>query len=340
MENVLREKFMNQDCMPLVTAVIPVYNHEKFVTESIRSVINQTYRNMELIVLNDGSKDGSHEKILALAEECEKRFVRFQYVCRDNIGLTATLNQALIMAKGVYFTILASDDIALPAKTEQLVEALEAAGPEYAAAFGNALFIDEQARRIWLSQKGRVAYDEYESSYDNYLDFQTNGGKYIDYRGDGFGRFPSLLGHNYLPATSNLLKTELIRQVGAWTKGNPSEDWEMWLKLSKQFRFKYVDEPLTLYRWHDSNSIKGNSSRLKLCSLLLTKKEKQYCEKNALSQIWREAYASLYKAVLLDKKIAFSEKLSSLERSEILYVALYLAKRSTRKFLRALVSAT
>jgi alpha-1,3-rhamnosyltransferase len=46
--------------MPLVTAAIPVYNHEKFVAESIRSVINQTYRNIELIVLNDGSKDSSH----------------------------------------------------------------------------------------------------------------------------------------------------------------------------------------------------------------------------------------------------------------------------------------
>jgi alpha-1,3-rhamnosyltransferase len=325
--------------MPLVTAVIPVYNHEKFVAESIRSVINQTYRNMELIVLNDGSKDGSHEKILPLVEECEKRFVRFQYVYRDNIGLTATLNQALSMAKGAYFTILASDDIALPAKTELLVKALETAGLEYAAAFGNALFIDEQARRIWLSQKGVVSYEKNESSYDNYLDFQTNGGRYIDYRGVEFGGFATLLGHNYLPATSNLVKTELIRHVGAWTKDNPSEDWEMWLKLSRQFRFTYVDEPMALYRWHDSNSIKGNSDRLKLCSLLLTTKEKQYCERNGLSQIWREAYASLYKAVLLDKKIAVSEKLSSLESSEILFVALYLAKRFTRKVLRAFVRA-
>ena len=95
---------MNQDNMPLVTAVIPVYNHEKYVVESIRSILNQTYQNIELIVINDGSKDRSHQMILPLVEECRQRFVRFEYINRENIGLTATLNQALAWATGDYLS--------------------------------------------------------------------------------------------------------------------------------------------------------------------------------------------------------------------------------------------
>ena len=57
---------LDRDALPLVTAVIPVYNHEKYVIESIRSVIDQSYPNVELIVINDGSRDSSHEMVLTL----------------------------------------------------------------------------------------------------------------------------------------------------------------------------------------------------------------------------------------------------------------------------------
>ena len=148
---------MNQDNTPLVTAVIPVYNHEKYVVESIRSILNQTYQNIELIVLNDGSKDRSHQMILPLVEECRRRFVRFEYINRENIGLSATLNQALAWARGEYFSALASDDAALPEKFEVLVAALEAKGPTYAAAFGNAWFIDDAGQRISLDKDDRIS---------------------------------------------------------------------------------------------------------------------------------------------------------------------------------------
>jgi len=87
---------------PLVTAVIPVYNHEKYVIESIRSIVGQSYDNIELIVINDGSTDHSHELILTIVEECKQRCRRFEYINRDNIGLSATLNQALDMACLLY----------------------------------------------------------------------------------------------------------------------------------------------------------------------------------------------------------------------------------------------
>ncbi len=98
---------------PLVSVVIPCYNHENFVQDSIQSVIDQTYQNIELIIIDDGSKDGSVEKIQEMIPACQERFVRFEFRHRPNKGLSATLNEALEWCEGEYYSPIASDDIIL-----------------------------------------------------------------------------------------------------------------------------------------------------------------------------------------------------------------------------------
>lgn len=80
---------------PLVSIVIPCYNHEKYVQESIQSVIEQDYDNIELIIIDDGSSDNSVTKIKEMIQVCQKRFKRFEFRHRPNKGLCATLNEAL-----------------------------------------------------------------------------------------------------------------------------------------------------------------------------------------------------------------------------------------------------
>lgn len=84
---------MNQK--PLVSVVIPCYNHENYVQECIKSAIEQDYENIELIIIDDGSKDESVNKIQELVPGCEKRFCRFEFRTRPNKGLCKTLNEAL-----------------------------------------------------------------------------------------------------------------------------------------------------------------------------------------------------------------------------------------------------
>jgi alpha-1,3-rhamnosyltransferase len=322
--------------MPLVTAVIPVYNHERYVVESIKSLLRQPYGNIELIIINDGSNDRSHEMILSCIDECKRRFVRFEYINRENTGLSATLNEALGMARGVYFTALASDDIALPDKIEVLVNTLEAQGPTYAAAFGDALFIDDNGQQVQLDQKEQVCLDNNPTTFATYLDFRTLHGTVLDYRSNDFGSYTTLLSHNYLPAMSNIVRTELIRQVDGWTNGNASEDWEMWRKLSKMYKFAYVDRPLACYRWHTSNSVKAISHKLKLASFSLVTKEKQYCAQNQLIPSWRQAYVSLLIPVLLDNRIGWREKLSAWDFAETSPVSLMLGKRLAYKAMKTI----
>ena len=70
---------------PLVTVIIPVYNHENFVQTAIKSIINQTYQNIQLIVIDDGSKDFSYQKVLELKKECEKRFPKTYFETKENM---------------------------------------------------------------------------------------------------------------------------------------------------------------------------------------------------------------------------------------------------------------
>jgi len=310
--------------------VIPVYNHERYVVESIQSILNQTYRNIELIILNDGSKDRSHEMVLSLVEECKRRFVRFEYINRENIGLSATLNQALGMARGVYFTAHASDDIVSPEKTELLVNALEAKGPTYAAAFGNALFINDSGQEVQLSNNGAIHGTEDEKTYSTFLDFYTRN-RDFDYRSEVFGTYRTLLAANYLPAMSNIVRTMAIKDIGGWTNGNILEDWEMWLKLSKQYRFSYIDQPLALYRLHGLNSCSAITHELMHSSLVLITKEKTYCSQNSLVTDWEESLNFNLFILSRSRRFFLNRNMFSLSAADALSFLLFSIKKARKK---------
>jgi glycosyltransferase involved in cell wall biosynthesis len=111
--------------IPLVSVILPVYNAELYVEESIKSVLNQTFTNFELIIINDGSTDLSENKILSFNDN------RINYIKNDlNLKLIATLNLGLQKARGKYIARIDADDIALPERFAKQVEFLEA-NPDY-----------------------------------------------------------------------------------------------------------------------------------------------------------------------------------------------------------------
>lgn len=317
--------------MPLVTVVIPAYNHEKYVMESVRSVINQTYPNVELIIINDGSKDKTHERILTLIDECKRRFVHFQYINRENAGLSATLNQALSLAKGKYFVPLASDDISFPDKITLLVNALEAAGPKYAAAFGNALFIDDKGCPVHLNRAGYISNGSNDESYKTFLDFYSKS-RSFNYMEKEFGTYSTLLAGNYLPAMSSLIRTVAISEVGGWTEGNLIEDWEMWLKLARTFQFLYINEPVAYYRRHDLNTLKTTEKYKVMYSFLqVIDGEKKFSKENGLKLLWSKQHNSHVVGLLRDSHFPFRKKLSIVIHSDKVPLLMYVLKRIATK---------
>ena len=105
---------MNTNTDDLISVIVPAYNHEKYIEECIRSIMAQTYQNIELLVIDDGSKDGTFEILKALKPECEKRFVRVVFETQENQGTRVTLNRLIDLAQGQYLYTIASDDMAKP----------------------------------------------------------------------------------------------------------------------------------------------------------------------------------------------------------------------------------
>ncbi len=105
---------------PLISVVLPVYNAELYITETINSIINQTYTNFELIIINDGSNDNSEGCILQFQDKRIKYFKN-----EKNLKLIQTLNLGLSLAKGKYIARIDADDIALPKRFEKQIDFLE-----------------------------------------------------------------------------------------------------------------------------------------------------------------------------------------------------------------------
>ena len=143
---------------PLVSVLIPVYNHEKYVQDTINSIIKQTHKNIELIVLDDGSKDSSFEKIKELKEKCEKRFVNIHIGTKENEGMCATLNKMLDFSNGKYIYIIASDDLSKPDAIEKEVLFLEN-NPDYSLVVGDNEIIDGDSKRCYWDKKRKLVYD-------------------------------------------------------------------------------------------------------------------------------------------------------------------------------------
>lgn len=213
--------------LPIVTVAIPCFNHEKFVQDAIKSIIKQDYKNIELIVIDDGSRDGSVEKIRAMIPACVERFLRFEFRHRKNEGLCATLNECLQWSRGAFFSPLASDDVAFNHKISFLVECTIRDGAD--VAFGRV--INEN------NKKFAEVDPAVDVSYTQHL-------------------FKDLLYQlNIPPAPGSLIKKEALLEVGGFDVNTKLEDWDLWLRLSDIGKniFSYKT-PVTYYRRHESNT--------------------------------------------------------------------------------------
>lgn len=281
----------NDNQFPLVSVCIAAYNHEKYILETIQSVINQKYKNLELIIINDGSKDNTDKIIRDYNDIIQSRFVRYEYVNRANKGVSATLNECLNWAEGDFFTGIASDDVMLPERISTLLNVIKKLDKSYAAVFGNAFFIDENSRIISLNDNGEICRFG-EKCYGTFLDFILKK-RDFEYDSDEFGSYRSLLRSNYLPSMSCLMRTDIIKQVGGWQEDKSIEDWALWLTLSKDYKMICINEPISQYRWHETNTSKVNRKKLIFDSMKLLKEEMNYAFKSGLQYVYYESLIAL-----------------------------------------------
>lgn len=207
---------------PLVTILMPSFNHAKYIGFAIQSALEQTYDNLEFIIIDDGSTDQSVDEIKKYEHECLKRFKRFEWRCRENRGVSRTLNEGLAWAHGQYFTGLSSDDVMFPTKVDSLVNAITAR-QGVAGVFGGYVEIDERGQNIrsLLPREQLVRFDDV-----------------------ALKRFP-------LYGISMLMDRRIFTRHGGYDERQLVEDWPTYLRITSYgHRFCTVPIAVTYYRTH------------------------------------------------------------------------------------------
>jgi len=210
---------------PLVSAIVPSYNHEDYITECILSIVNQTYKNIELIVVDDGSTDHSREILESL-----QKLYGFVLICQENQGISKTMNKAIGQyAHGEYITGSASDDFLMPDKIERQVNYMES-DPDCSLVFGKVYMVDGKSAVI----EGLTVVDPVEDPIKSV-------------------QFEGLIERNCIPTPSIMYRKDKWEQCGGYDENSIIEDWGLWLEFAYSGKIVYLDEYFAFYRWHGSN---------------------------------------------------------------------------------------
>lgn len=219
---------------PRVSIVIPVYNREQYVGIAIRSVLDQTYRDLELIVVDDGSTDGT----LAIAKQFALEDDRVRVLSNEtNRGAAYALKKGFAIAQGEYVGQVDSDDY-LEAKAVELTAAVLDDDIDCGLVYTNYVDIDENGRKLRPGKRCVIPY----SKERILIDFMT-----FHFR---------------------LIRASIYRQVGGFNlRFNNIEDYELCLRLSEVTRVRKIERYLYQYRFHPDSTkvIMDDIERVKLC---------------------------------------------------------------------------
>lgn len=198
-----------------VSVIVPVYNGAAYVRTAITSVLAQTDADLEVIVVDDGSTDGTADVVRPIGDQ------RVRLVVRENGGPSAARNTGFAVARGEWVAVLDSDDWWAPEKlAAQLARAAER--PAAALIYTSATVVDMTDRPI----------------------------EYLRATADGEGRvLDTLLHRNLVVNSSVLVRAAVLRDVGGWDETlRCGEDWDLWLRIAALHPVTRVDAPLTFYR--------------------------------------------------------------------------------------------
>lgn len=204
---------------PLISVNMSVYNGGAYLSESIESILNQTYQDFELIICDDGSTDNSLEIIRSFSAKDSRIVV----ITRENRGLSYSLNEILSIANGRYIARMDQDDIALPERFALQVKYLEE-HPEVVCVGGDTYLIDHKGRHLTTL---------------------------IHLKGDDKIQQSALAGHGSITHSCAMIRTEVIKEIGGYDARNPlTLDLDLWLRLGEHGKLANISEPVVKFRLH------------------------------------------------------------------------------------------
>jgi len=224
---------MNTNSIPVVSVIIPMYNVEKYIEQSINSVLNQCYHHFELILVDDGCVDNTLNIVNTFTDP------RIRVVTQINRGLSGARNTGIDAARGIYVALLDADDYWAPEKLTQHIQHLTE-NPKVGVSYSPSLFVSEDGELLGVGQFPKISNI---SKQDVFCRNPVGNGSSPVIRGSllseigrlGFGK----------DKYRTMYFDETLRQ---------SEDIELWTRiaLTTKWQFAGIETPLTYYRINDS----------------------------------------------------------------------------------------
>lgn len=253
--------------LPQVSVVMPVYNGEKYLPEAINSALNQTYENVELVAVDDGSTDDTIE----ILEDFQKKFgiVVVFHENQGHCGVSHSRKAGVDRARGKYIVFLDADDVFHPDKVAVQVEAMEATPNIVLCHTGVQINFEGDEQPISESQ------------------FDVSDGRYVYLLGEE----SYFLTSNFISNPTVMVRSDVLKGIEFFGQQLfQFEDWLMWILLSEKGPFLYLPEKLTIYRYHSDSA----TARVALNPLTW-----QYSRIELLISVYSRAKSSALRAATL-----------------------------------------
>lgn len=229
---------MAEDFNPLVSIVIPVYNGENYMREAIDSALGQTYKNIEVIVVNDGSKDRTDEIARSYGD-------KIRYFKKENGGVSTALNLAIKNMKGEYFSWLSHDDVYLPEKIETQIEVLRRLEDKTTVVYGGWKIIDEKSKIVSEHDIAKM------------------------YSAEKASNAIFVLANRLVSGCSVLLHKSLLEKYHGFDETlRTTQDYDLWFKVFRDRTIAYDGSCNTLSREHKKQVSRTSSIHAAECDTL------------------------------------------------------------------------
>ena len=246
----------------LVSVIVPVYNREKFVSETIESILSQSYEPIEIILINDGSTDRS-STIINYYKNRHPNKIRV--INQENQGQINARNNGIKEATGDYIAFLDSDDLWLPEKLEKQIPLFE---KDIGLVYSGVEIIDHEGTPM-RQENPETAFAQ--------------------------DIFPDLIVKNRMTGGTVVVTKEALDKVGIFsTDLQAGESWELWLRISKVYRASRIGISLTRYRIHESNMSKDQDLMLQAKLKIMRKFCDLKSKDKAIFRASKMAYADYY----------------------------------------------
>lgn len=213
--------------LPLVSIVAVCYNHAPFLPEALASIVAQTYPALEVLLVDNGSTDGSGA---ILREYAATRPNWHLLLLRENIGLCPAFNLGYRQSKGVFLIDFATDDVLLPERVARQVAAFQALPPHYGVVYTDAELIDEASRHLRYHLRGRG---------DRRYPRPASGDV-----------FTEVLRRYFISTPTMMMRRATLDELGGYDETLYYEDFDFWVRAARHWHFHFLDEVTTRKRQH------------------------------------------------------------------------------------------